>query len=119
MNRKLVTLLATGAVALFGSSVALAEGRAVTSSVTVEYSDLDLASPNGVDRLYSRLRSAARNVCGEYEARDLRTRASARSCYVRALGEAVRDVDHAALTAMHQGNTAERLARLDGRSNRS
>lgn len=119
MNRKLAALLAAGVATVFTSTVTLAADSSRVPQVTVDYSDLDLSSQKGVDRLYTRLRTAARNVCGERATRDLSARAEARSCYVRALGDAVRDVNHVALTALHEGNTVERLARLGGRSNRS
>jgi UrcA family protein len=89
-----------------------------TRSVTVEYADLNLLHPAGIDSLYSRLRVAAGGVC---EPRpnivDLHSRRDWKQCFETALDNAVSSLDNAALAQVHFLETGrqvypdERIAR--------
>lgn len=122
MNRttlgKFVTATAVALVGFAASNVALAD-EAGRTSVTVNYADLDLAKPAGIDALYARLRGAAKAACGDPDARNLREKALVRECRDEALSNAVAGVNHAALTAKHLQRSPARLAQLDVRANRS
>jgi len=56
------------AAAMFASTMAatpaLANDEAAITIAMVEYSDLDLSTERGQDRLHARLRNAARYACG-------------------------------------------------------
>ena len=92
------------AAALTGFSVS---ARAATSavkvrSITVRYAELDLAKPQGVEALYTRIGGAARRVCRADSALRLRDRANSSSCYQDAIGRAVEQVNLPTLTDLHQ-----------------
>lgn len=96
------TLLA-GVGLLTGGNPAFASGtesaRNAPRSTTVRYGDLDLTRSAGVEVLYSRLRSAARQVCGSAGGRNVR---AVKECYRGALDRAVIGMDLPALAALHQ-----------------
>jgi UrcA family protein len=76
-------------------------GRTETRSIKVRYDDLDLTKEAGIQRLYLRLKLAARQVCGSPDTRqpaDVRDR---RRCVDQALGTAVTELGNARLTAVH------------------
>ncbi len=57
-----------------------APASAETRTTLVQYSDLDLASPEGVQTLERRLRNAARQVCGAARIRPLKERMEYHQC---------------------------------------
>jgi UrcA family protein len=97
-------LLALGAT--FGGAAATEAAPANTRSAAVEYADLELGNGLAVDKLYARIAAAAEQVCGAYEARDLRARADWRACYEAAVSDAVARVPHAALAERHRAKRA-------------
>ncbi len=68
----------------------------------VSYEDIDLSKPADVEKLYARLRHAARKVCASY-AFSVRSDADRRwsDCVTKATSDAVSDVGNPALTARH------------------
>ncbi len=87
---------------LQGLEPAQAAGPAGTAAVTVKYQDLNLNTPEDAGRLLSRLRAAARKVCGpESERLDLEY--AWRVCYEGSLNAAVARVDNPILTALVAG----------------
>jgi UrcA family protein len=85
-----------------------AENRAIDGapSVVVKFGDLDLSQPEQAATLYDRLQHAACEVCPPVSARDLSRFEVARSCYKTALARAVRSVDQASLTRLHDPASA-------------
>ena len=73
------------------------------ASVTVDFSDLDVARGEGVEVLYQRLRTAAKIVCGTKDTRNLTDTQEWRACFKQALDRAVEQVDNERLTQLHQG----------------
>jgi UrcA family protein len=70
--------------------------------VRVSIADVNLSSPQGIERLYSRLRQAAAEVCGyEPEIRELSQRAAWSKCVDTALDGAVVQVRSIGLAALH------------------
>lgn len=61
----------------------------VTRSIAVPYGDLDLSTQAGAEQLYSRLRGAARSVCGPRDARVMYLRRAWARCVDKALDDAV------------------------------
>ncbi len=104
LNRKhLLTLIAVFTV---GMAVLGAPARAESvdrniASMAVNYADLNLASEEGVDALYRRLRAAATEVCRGLEGREIAKLVKHRACYQQALSGAVAKLDLAPLTALH------------------
>jgi UrcA family protein len=76
-------------------------GAEVPPTITVDYSDLNLASSAAVKVLYRRLRTAATTVCGPFDGRGLARKAVWESCYEQALSAAVLEVSEPELTALH------------------
>lgn len=101
-------LLAVGA-ASGGAGAAEADAQAVAAnarSAAIEYGDLELGNALAVDKLYARIAAAAEQVCGDYDARDLRARADWRVCYEAAVADAVARVPHAAFAERHRSKRA-------------
>ena len=91
-----------------------------TFSTTVNFGDLDLSRASDAQVLYSRLRAAAKSVCGTADARNLRMRQFAVECYQQSLSNAVADVSNANLTALLAADrsirVAQRIAPASGRT---
>ena len=97
------TFALVSVLAVLGASPALADEA--TRSVRVSYADLNLTTQAGAATLYGRIRSAARQVCG-YEG------PSFTSCFKKAVGDAVAQVNSPQLTALYQGKSPAVTAML-------
>lgn len=71
------------------SLVAVAPAAAQESRVTVNYGDLDLASPAGSEALFERLVTGVRTVCERPDIRDLKAVAAWEDCKDRAMSSAL------------------------------
>lgn len=92
------------AAVLLGSVSAIATAGNATTEVpqrTVQYSDLNLASPSGVVVLYQRIRAAARVVCEPLIFSDLQWRAEGQRCTHEAIQRAVYEVNAPLLTGYY------------------
>lgn len=79
-------------------------------SVTVQYEDLDLSTAAGVERLYQRISTAARNVCGPGEHhRNIDIINAWEQCYNGAVDNAVASVGQPALTRYHVAKTGRQV----------
>lgn len=101
------TALGLAATVLAGT--ARADESIAARQKTVDYADLNLALPADADALYTRLRMAAKAVCGEYEGREIRQLQLQRKCYRDTLATAVAQVNHNSVTALHRSDTNSRL----------
>ena len=81
-----------------GSMLAGTVVAAADTGVTVRYSRAELATASGAERLYARLKIAARQVCPGGEALDPIRAVPARACYDSALAAAVAHVRQPRLT---------------------
>jgi len=70
-------------------------------TVTVRYDDLNLATAAGVDTLYRRISSAAREVCPDMYSRDLKIVAASAHCRADAVAQAVHAVNNPQLALVH------------------
>ena len=73
-------------------------------TVTVPAADLNLSDQQGVEKLYRRLKSAARQICGSHSLRgagSLELSRLNKQCYQEALDSAVLKVDNDKLTELH------------------
>jgi UrcA family protein len=76
----------------------------------INYSDLDLSRKAGAAALYSRIKSAARQVCDPLGASELWVSyTQVRLCVHQAIDRAVADVNAPALTSYHQARTGQPL----------
>jgi UrcA family protein len=72
---------------------------------TVHFADLDLSHGAGVAVLYSRIQSAAREVCRPANARELKSIMIARQCVEQATARAVAEVNAPMLTSYYLQKT--------------
>jgi UrcA family protein len=107
-------LLACGLAALFVSLAgnnAFASPPTNTQSVKIVYNSLDLTTQKGTQRLYRRIKNAARNVCTDLgEPWDVARSQHYWECYDTAVAKAVADVHSSNLTALHQEQDNKRKA---------
>ncbi len=106
-----VVLLCVG-LSCAGMAAAGADTPAEISGVRsapVRYGDLDLNRPADARKLYSRIRLAARHVCGNPDIRNLADVARSQPCLEQAVDDAVARVNSPELTAIHYNS--QRLAR--------
>lgn len=93
--------------AVLAASVALADpasGARVIgpAPVTVRFSDLNLASPEGAGILYNRIRAAAREACGpSFASWYPGVPEKWNACYEETVATAIRQVDRPMLTALY------------------
>ena len=71
----------------------------------VSFADLDLTRSPGVAALYMRIRSAAQQVCGPVDARQLEALTNSRRCTDQAIARAVREVNAPTLTSYYLAKT--------------
>jgi UrcA family protein len=72
---------------------------------TVDYSDLNLGGSEGAAVLYSRLMSAAEEVCGSADHRDLAGLAAVKPCVDQAMTQAVSSINSPMLTSLYVTKT--------------
>lgn len=85
--------------------VQTARRQTVTRSIVVAYGDLDLSAQSGTQKLYVRLRGAARTVCSPRETRITRLRREWAECVDIALDNAVAATGIERVVAMHRDAT--------------
>jgi UrcA family protein len=76
----------------------------------VKFADLDLTRGAGVAELYSRIRSAARDVCEPPIASDRESTILARACVAQAIERAIADVNSPQLTSYYLAKTRRVIA---------
>jgi UrcA family protein len=96
-------LLAAGSLVplAFGTAQAATPDNASAPQIVVKYDDLNLATSEGTQALYSRIETAARHVCAAPDNRDLGAVARSRSCQSQAIERAVQDVHSPQLAAAY------------------
>jgi UrcA family protein len=94
--------------ALAAGTASAAKPWEQTSSVKVTYGDLDISKVEGATRLYSRIKRAARNVCGaDFMQPEEQFYINWKPCYEQAIATAVARVNSPMLTAVHTGKASE------------
>jgi UrcA family protein len=81
------------------------------ASMSVQLSDLNLANPAGVKRLYERILAASKVVCDSQD-RSLQVAAHDRICTQLSIVRAVKAVDHPALTAFAAAQKGQPIAQV-------
>jgi UrcA family protein len=85
-----------------------AQNAGAGHQLTVRYSDLNLATPQGATLLYARIRGAARFVCGE-EGVSLNEKRQWEQCERAAISQAISAVHSPILTTLDSGNGASAM----------
>jgi UrcA family protein len=95
--------IVVAAVAFLGvASVigAQADEAVMTPTRTVSYSDLNLNTQAGAEKLYQRIRHAAEDVCGDEGSRQLKEVAAVRACVNKAVIAATSAVSNVRLNSV-------------------
>lgn len=108
-----VCSITLAALATVGLGLAFSPARAANPDLTytpvsqsVQYSDLNLDSNDGISRLYQRIQAAATQVCGtDSGTRSLADWSQARTCAKASASRAVAEINNAALTAFYTKKT--------------
>jgi UrcA family protein len=109
MNKILSLALRASIVALAVAPAASASAQE-TFAVTVNYRDLNLASPEGAKTLYQRITTAAKQGCGSQpEFRDMAYYGVWRACVKDAVDHAVRRLNVPMVTALNGGRPASQV----------
>ena len=97
-----MAILAGCFIAAAASGAACAAGTTTeVPSVVVRFTDLDLATDQGVRSLYTRIVRAAHTVCPDAPIRDLNAAAQSRACQQQAIARAVGAVNTPLLAAVY------------------
>jgi UrcA family protein len=101
-----LALLALACASVSPQNVARAAGWSRDApSVTVSFSDLDLSKPRGTATLYTRIRNAARTVCGTIDIALVEEKVNWDECVDRSIANAVAKVGDPSLTAYYLAKT--------------
>jgi len=99
---RLIITATLGALALSWGAASIAAGEGDVPQVVVKFGDLNLSSPQGAAKLYSRIAAAGSEVCKplDINSRDLGSRARLDACVHKAIADAVTKVDRPELFAI-------------------
>lgn len=107
-RRLVLATLAAACMAVASTAVQAAEKPGDSEPVTtVQFGDLNLANPQGVERLYQRIVAAAQQVCDTRQGRSLEAQALDSICTKQSIAHAVAAVGRPALTALHAAKTGQ------------
>jgi UrcA family protein len=98
------SILAAGFIALSAAATVVpAQAAEPAQSYTqiVRYGELNLDSEQGAKVLYTRIRSAAGNVCSSLDGRSFTEKRLWQGCFDKAVASAVVQVNKARVTALH------------------
>ena len=109
INSSFRSLALVAVLGVLGASPTLADET--PRGIKVSYADLDLSTAAGAATLYSRIRGAARQVCGPEGVLDYHMRGWKR-CFNGAVSNAVAKVNSPRLTALHEGKSPAVTAML-------
>jgi UrcA family protein len=102
--------VATVAAGLAVNQASAAPSDSEPTQVVVRYSDLDLSQPHDARTLYTRIRIAAREACGDVYRDDLARIVKFDACMEQAVTAAVAKVSSPQVSEIHQAQT-QRLSR--------
>lgn len=104
------------AAALIGHSTLARADRLVDRndgngpSITINYSELDISKPQGLEVLYARIKHAAKAVCGfDGSPQELSRSRHLEACYRTSLDNAIRQINRPKLTALHRAKSRSAL----------
>jgi UrcA family protein len=93
---------------LIGAGAQAAEMSATADGIVVKYSSQEINSEADAERLYRKVKQAARKACGlDGGFLNLDERTRAQGCYDETLAEVVRKIDRPQLTALHASKTSK------------
>jgi UrcA family protein len=99
---RLLYLATTQLESALGAS-AFAGPRSIDHAVSVEHADLNLDSQPGVERLYTRIKSAVNDICGVTTMREpLSIHIARETCVQDTLDHTVEKIDNGILNTLHR-----------------
>ena len=101
-------VLAAAPITMLASVAPAHESADAPAHLAVSYADLNLDSDAGTAVLYMRLKQAARQVCGDWDTRDLSRGLAATACINKAMSHAVARVNSPMLTSLYEAKTGKR-----------
>lgn len=105
-----ISILAVVAIAFLGWPAPTLSNEAEGDEllrIAVPFADLNMMHPDGAKALYSRIREAARQVCGvRIGPQSPQERRVQSTCFAEAVADAVKQVNRQQLTAMHDAAIA-------------
>ena len=101
-------VLAAAPITMLASVAPAHESADAPAHLAVSYADLNLNNDAGTAVLYMRLKQAARQVCGDWDTRDLSRGLAATACINKALSQAVARVNSPMLTSLYEAKTGKR-----------
>lgn len=107
-RRVAFVVLAAAPITMLASVAPAQQSADARPQMTVSYADLNLNSDAGIAVLYSRLKNAARQVCGDWDTRDLSRGLAATACINKAMSQAVAHVNSPMLTSLYEAKTGKR-----------
>jgi UrcA family protein len=78
-------------------------------SITIKYSDLNLATPSAVEVLYRRVTMAAKEVCNQGQSRELARQVAADRCVDEAVSRAIDQIDVPQLNALYRAKSNRKV----------
>jgi UrcA family protein len=110
VDARALTLAALATMCLAVAATTVRAADVSSDSVpmkTVTYGDLNLANPQGVERLYRRIVGAAQQVCNALNGRSFEEKQQFSICTSQSIARAVAAVDQPALTALQAIKTGQ------------
>ena len=100
-----------GALALSCTAVSIAADHSDVPQAVVKFGDLNPSNPQGAAKLYSRIATAAYEVCKSFDinSRDLGSRARLTACLHKAIADAVTKVGQPELLAIYNAKNHQPL----------
>ncbi len=111
MNTTIKTLTGPLAIAALFCLTTFAATAGDLPSKTVFYGDLNVSSPAGAKALYSRIKSAARQVCPGSGESGITAWTNRNACIALAIDKAVSDVSSPLLSSLHDSSTIRTASR--------
>jgi UrcA family protein len=98
-------MLASAPIAMVANGAQAGESAGTLLHKTVSFRDLNVSNPEGAAVLYKRIKSAASEVCGNWDS--LSQRPAVTTCIDEAVSRAVAQVNTPMLTSLHQAKTGK------------
>jgi len=106
------TVIAAALFSAVASSLAVlpaAADNVDAHQITVKYADLNLANPQGVATLYSRIQAAAKDGCWQFEGPGIQATLQYNACIDEGIAGAVTQVNNPALSAVYTAHAGKEV----------
>jgi UrcA family protein len=108
-SRTVIATALFGAVAFSFTALPATAANSDVPQISVKYGDLNVSSRPGAAALYTRIRSAAKSVCSQFDGPGIQAYLQRDACISNAIAGAVIDVNNSALTAVYRAKTGKEV----------